>query len=136
LNVASLAADCGIDQRTAQHWLAVLEASYVLFRLPAHERSFRKRPVRTPKLYVIDPGLAAAVVGVKDARDLAVHPARGALFETWAVTELLKARFNAGLPSNLSFWRDRAGNEIDVLAGDGGGPVPIEVKAGSTLSPD
>jgi CRISPR-associated endonuclease/helicase Cas3 len=136
VNVASLAADCGIDQRTAQQWLALLEASYVIFRLPANERTFRKRPVRTPKLYVIDPGLAAAVVGVRDAGDLQTHPARGALFETWVVTEFVKARYNAALPSNLSFWRDRAGNEIDLLVDDGRRQIPVEVKAGKTLSPD
>jgi len=136
LNVASLAADCGIDQRTAQQWLSLLEASYVIFRLPANERSFRKRPVRTPKLYVIDPGLAAAVLGVRSARDLQGHPARGALFETWVVTEFLKARYNAALPSNLSFWRDRVGNEIDLLVDDGRREVPVEAKAGKTPSPD
>jgi CRISPR-associated endonuclease/helicase Cas3 len=136
VNVASLAADCGIDQRTAQQWLSLLEASYVIFRLPVSERSFRKRPVRTPKLYVIDPGLAAAAVGVRSARDLAGHPARGALFETWAVTEFLKARYNSALPSNLSFWRDRAGSEIDLLAGDRRHPIAVEMKAGKNVSPD
>jgi CRISPR-associated endonuclease/helicase Cas3 len=135
LNVASLASDCGIDQRTAQQWLGLLEASYVLFRLPASERSFRNRPVRTPKLYVIDPGLAAAAVGIRSASDLRDHPARGPLFETWVVTEFLKTRYNAALPSNLSFSRDRTGNEIDLLVGEGGRRVPVEAKAGGTPSP-
>lgn len=136
LNMASLAGDCGIDQRTAQHWLSVLEASYVLYRLPANERTFRKRPVRTPKLYVIDPGLAAAAIGIRDSGDLRTHPARGALFETWVVSEFLKARYNAALPSNLSFWRDRTGNEIDLLVDTGRGEMPVEVKAGATLAAD
>ncbi len=132
--MASLAAHCGIDQRTAQQWLSLLEASYVILRLPANEPTFRKRPVRTPKLYVVDPGLAAAVVGVRDASDLRTHPARGALFETWVVTEFVKARYNAALPPNVSFWRDRAGNEIDLLLDDGSRQTPVEVKAGATVS--
>ena len=64
------------------------------------------------------------------------HAQRGALFETWIIAELLKGRFNRGLPSNLYFWRDSAGNEIDVLLDQGERLLPIEIKAGTTINPD
>ena len=54
-------------------------------------------------------------MGIKGAAALRTHPQREALFETWVVSELLKLRFHAGLPSDLFFWRDRSGNEVDVL---------------------
>ena len=61
---------------------------------------------------------------------------RVALFETWAIGELLKARYNRGLESNLYFWRDRSGNEVDVLIEAGDRLAPIEIKAGQTISND
>lgn len=62
------------------------------------------------------------------------HALRGALFETWVLSELLKKRYNAGQPSNLYFWRDRTGNEIDILADLGSVLVPLEIKSGRTVT--
>jgi len=86
----SLANDCGINHNTAKAWISILEASYILFLLSPHHRNFNKRLVKTPKLYFHDTGLAAWLLGVQSADQLAIHPQRGALFETWAVGELLK----------------------------------------------
>ena len=61
---------------------------------------------------------------------------RGALFETWVIGELLKSRFNRGLVSNLYFWRDNTGNEIDVLAESAGRLIPVEIKSGQTVTKD
>lgn len=75
-------------------------------------------------------------MGVQNAEQLATHPQRGALFETWVVAELLKGRYNRALPSNLFFWRDNTGNEVDIIADQGLTLLPIEVKAGQTISAD
>ena len=136
LNLTSLATDCGITHNTARAWLSVLEASYVVHLLQPHHRNFAKRLIKSPKLYFLDPGLAAWLIGIQDPRQLAIHPQRGELFETWVVAELLKARFNAALASNLYFWRDRAGLEVDVLMDQGPKLVPVEVKSGQTLVGD
>lgn len=64
------------------------------------------------------------------------HSMRGALFETWVVAELIKGRYNRGLRSNLFFWRDSTGNEVDVLAEQGERLIPIEIKAGRTITTD
>lgn len=136
LNLSALAADCGITHNTAKAWLSVLEASFVVILLRPHFRNFGKRLVKTPKLYFVDPGLAAWLLEVRSVEQLIAHPLRGALFETWAIAELLKGRANAALASNLYFWRDRAGLEVDCVLDRGTALVPVEVKAGQTLAGD
>jgi uncharacterized protein len=136
LNLSGLASDCGITHNTARAWLSALEASYIVHLLPPHHTNFGKRLVKTPKLYFFDPGLAAWLLGVETAEQLATHAMRGALFETWLVAELLKARFNRGLASNLYFWRDRAGHEVDLLIEKGETLVPVEAKSGQTVAAD
>lgn len=136
LNLSTLAADCGITHNTARSWLSVLEASYLVHLLQPHHRNFNKRLVKTPKLYFYDPGLAAWLLGVQTPAQLVTHPQRGALFETWVVSEMLKARFNRALASNLYFWQDRSGHEVDVLAEQGGTLIPVEVKSGQTVVAD
>lgn len=133
LNLSSLANDCGITHPTAAAWISVLQASYVAFLLPPHHRNFNKRLIKTPKLYFYDSGLAAWLLGIQEPQQLTTHPLRGALFENLIVSELVKARFHRGLPSNLYFWRDRSGNEIDVLIEVADKLYPIEVKAGQTV---
>jgi len=135
-NLSGLAADCGVTHNTARAWLSVLEASYVIHILQPHHRNFNKRTIKTPKLYLWDTGLACRLLGIQNAEQIDVHPLRGALFETWVVAELLKARHNRGLDSNLFFWRDRSGNEIDVLLEQAGKLMPVEIKAGATISAD
>lgn len=136
LNLSALAADCGITHNTAKAWLSVLEASFIVVLLRPHFRNFGKRLVKTPKLYFVDPGLAAWLLEIRSEEQLIAHPLRGALFETWAIAELLKGRANAALASNLYFWRDRAGLELDCVLDRGTALVPIEVKAGQTVASD
>jgi predicted AAA+ superfamily ATPase len=136
LNLAALGADCGISAVTAAKWLSVLETSYLMFRLPPYHRNFGKRLVKTPKLYCLDVGLMAWLLGIRDLTTLQTHPARGALFETWVVSELVKTRFNAGQDAALFFWRDSIGHEVDVLLETPQGLQGIEVKSGATFASD
>ena len=136
LNLSSLGNDCGITHNTARAWLSVLEASYLVYLLRPHHRSFDKRLVKSPKLYFYDPGLAAWLLGVQTPDQLATHPLRGGLFETWVVSELLKALYNRALEDNLYFWRDHSGHEVDLLIDRGTELVPVEVKSGQTVNRD
>lgn len=132
LNMAALAADCGISAVTAKEWLTVLEASYIVTLLRPHHNNYGKRLVKSPKLYFLDTGLAAWLMGIRDSETLQTHAARGALFETWVVSELFKDRLNAGEPPDLYFWRDSTGHEIDVVFETAMGLTPIELKSGTT----
>ncbi|MGM0578371.1 MAG: ATP-binding protein [Myxococcota bacterium] len=136
VNLSGLASDCGVTHNTARSWLSVLEAGFVVHRLQPHHRNFSKRLVKTPKLYFWDAGLAAWLLGVRRAEELATHAMRGPLFETWAVAEIAKAFANRGEPPPLAFWRDRAGHEIDVLVERAGTAIPVEVKSGLTVTRD
>jgi predicted AAA+ superfamily ATPase len=136
LNLSGLAADCGITHHTAGAWLSVLEASYIVHLLQPHHSNLGKRLVKTPKLYFHDPGLATWLLGIQSPEQLATHAQRGALFETWVVAELLKARFHRALGSNLTFWRDKSGHEVDVLIEEGSRLIPVEIKSGQTVTAD
>jgi hypothetical protein len=136
LNLAALGVDCGISAVTARQWLTVLEASYLVMRLPPYYRNFGKRLVKTPKLYFLDVGLMAWLLGIRHAAAIETHASRGALFETFVVSELVKQRFNAGRPHDLYFWRDNIGHEVDVLYETPQGLQAIEIKSGSTFSSD
>jgi uncharacterized protein len=136
LNLAALGADCGISAVTAREWLSVLEASYLVTRLQPYHRNFGKRLVKTPKLYFLDAGLMAWLLGIRDADSIHTHAARGALFETWVVSELLKQRYNRGENAKLYFWRDNVGHEVDVLYETPQGLQAIEIKSGSTFAAD
>lgn len=133
LNLNALANDCGIAQPTAAAWMNVLEASFVVKRLAPYYRNFGKRLVKTPKLYFLDTGLAAWLLGIATEDGLSHHLARGALFETWAVTEAFKWRAVRGDAHPPYFWRDNIGNEIDLVLEQNGGLTLVEMKSGRTF---
>lgn len=134
LNMQNLAIETGVDNKTISSWLSVLESSFILFRLQPHHSNFNKRLVKMPKLYFFDTGLATALLGITDQSQLHQHPLKGALFENFIITELLKNRLNKGLPPGLFFWRDNTGHEIDVVKERDGQLFPIEIKSGSTIT--
>jgi len=136
LNLSALASDCGISHVTAREWMTVLEASYIVYLLRPHHRNFGKRLVKMPKLYFLDTGLMAYLLGIRDTDTLSTHASRGALFETLVVSEWVKRQFNAGQVAELYFWRDSAGHEVDLLIPDGNRFMPVEIKSGSTFSAD
>ena len=136
LNLAALGADCGLSASTAREWLSVLEASYLVTRIQPYYQNFGKRLVKTPKLYFLDVGLMAWLIGIRDTVTLDTHVSRGALFETFVVSELIKRQYNQGQNADLYFWRDSAGNEIDLLFDTPKGLQAIEIKSGSTFASD
>jgi hypothetical protein len=136
LNMASMAADCGISVTTVKRWLSILETSFIIFLLRPHHRNFNKRLVKSPKLYFLDTGLLCYLLRIQSPEQLTTHAARGAVFESWVVTELLKNYYNRGATPDLYFWRDSTGHEIDILIDHGQELVPIEVKSGQTFASD
>ena len=136
LNVNSLSNDAGVSHTTAKNWLSVLEASYILFLLQPYHRNISKRLVKSPKLYFYDVGLAAYLLGIENEKQISRDPLRGGLFENMVIAEVLKYRFNQGQRSNLYFYRDSKGNEVDLLLVNGPDLYPIEIKAGMTITRD
>lgn len=136
LNFSSLAADCGISQPTAKAWSSVLEASFIAFRLASYHGNISKRLIKMPKLHFYDTGLACWLLGIRDAAQLDVHPLRGAIFESWVVSEIIKQRFNHGEANGVFFFRNKAGLESDAMVQGRKGLKLVEVKIGQTISAD
>jgi uncharacterized protein len=136
INFTQLSNDVGADVKTMQSWMGILQASYIVYLLPPFFQNFNKRLTKTPKLYFYDTGLACNLLRIAEPNLLVQHPFKGALFENLMVTELLKNRFNQGQRSNLYFWRESSGHEIDVLIDEGLQQIPIEIKSGQTINSD
>ena len=134
LNYSSLANDCGISQPSAKAWFSILEASFIAFRLPTFNAGPRKRLVKMPKLYFYDTGLVCWLLGIREPQQLRSHPLRGAIFETWMVSEILKHRTNRGETRGLSFYRDSNGAEIDLIIEQPDGLTLLEAKSSATPS--
>lgn len=136
VNLSALAADAGVTQQTAKRWLAALEIGFLATTLPPHHANYRKRLRKRHRLHFLDTGLVCYLLDIPDARTLARHPLRGAVFESFVVSELVKAFAAGRREPPLSWWRDAAGREIDVLIDAGGRIVPVEVKSGLTVPAD
>jgi hypothetical protein len=134
LNYAALAADCGITQPTAKAWMSVLETSFIAFRLPAFSRNIRKRLIKMPKLHFHDTGLACWLLGIRNVEQLRTHPLRGAIFETWVVSEILKHRLNRGEPGSLYHYRDQNAIEADLIIEHSNRLTLVEARATQTAA--
>lgn len=136
LNLSALGNECGITHTTAQSWLSVLQASFICFLLQPYHRNFNKRITKQPKLYFYDTGLLSALLGIENASQLKNHYYRGAIFETFIISEMVKYAMHRGKRHAGYFWRDHRGNEIDYLIEHGNHLTAIEIKSGETLSTD
>ena len=134
LNYSSLAADCGISQPTAKAWLSILEACFLTFRLPAFQDAPGKRLVKASKLYFHDAGLACWLLGIREPGQLRSHPLRGAVFENWVVSEVVKHRANRGHARGLWFYRDRNGAEADLVIEGPKGRTLVDVNVDAAFS--
>jgi len=136
LNMQSIGNECGVTHNTVKSWLSVLQASGIIKLLRPWHTNVSKRMVKSPKLYFLDTGLACFLLGIQKAEHLQGHPLRGALFETFAVSEAYKQHDNAGRPEQLWFCRDSNENEVDLLAGSEVSLDAWEIKSSMTLSSD
>lgn len=136
LNMQSLASDAGVSDKTAKNWLSILETCYLIHYVRPHFANFGKRLTKSPKLYMTDVGLAAALIGIQNTTQMQNHPLRGALFETLVVNEFLKSRCNTGQRDPLYFWRDNIGTEVDLILERGTEIAAVEIKSGITVASD
>ncbi|OGR50923.1 MAG: AAA family ATPase [Elusimicrobia bacterium RIFCSPLOWO2_02_FULL_39_32] len=136
LNLSSLGNEAGVSHQTAHEWISLLEVSYIIFRLPPYHKNFNKRIIKMSKLYFYDVGLASYLLGIENISQVERDPLKGSLFENMIVADILKGRFNKVRESNLSFFRDSNGNEVDIIAQTPMGSVAIEIKSGQTIVPD
>ena len=128
LNLASFSRDLGIDGTTVRRWLSVLETSGIVVNLPSYSTNLGKRVVRRPKLHFLDVGLACFLCGIENEEALLKSPIRGALFESWVISEVYKSWWNEGKQPRLFYYRDAAQKEIDLLVDRNSKLFPFEIK--------
>lgn len=135
LNMSTLAGDVGVAVGTIRAWLSVLEASFLVALVPAWHTNARKQVVKAPKLHFLDSGLACHLLGIHGREHLALHPLRGALFESWMVSEIIKHRLNQGLPMDCWHFRATRGPEVDLMVRGASGWILVEAKSAQTVDP-
>jgi predicted AAA+ superfamily ATPase len=136
LNKTDLAGPLGVSVPTIGQWLGVLETTGLITLLPPYFENFGKRLTKSPKLYWLDSGLAAHLLGIRARQELERSPFRGALWEGHVAAEILKCQVNRGKRRELYYFRDEQGMEVDfLLPGPGGSIRLVEAKAGSTVTP-
>ena len=133
-SAAAISNECGIDVRTVNAWIGILQSSYIIFLLPPHHYNFNKRVVKSPKLYFYDTGVACSLLGLKSKEEISVSHFKGALFENYVITEIMKSNLNTGTNAKLYFWRDNNGTEIDLIIDNNGKLLPIEIKSSQTYN--
>jgi predicted AAA+ superfamily ATPase len=136
LNLTSLGNDCGISHTTAKAWLSILESSFIIQLLQPYYENFNKRIVKSPKLYFTDTGLLCHLLDIENAKQIQTHYLKGAIFENFIFSELVKQYANKGKSAPVYYWRDKTGNEIDFLLPQIDKHILIEVKAGKTIHSD
>lgn len=132
LNMADLADEIGISAPTVKRWLSVLETSQLIYLLQPYYKNFGKRIRKSPKLYVLDPGLATFLTGLHTREAVLQGPSLGPLVETAAVTEWLKFFRQRGEQPHVYYWQSGPGKEVDLIIERDGMLYGIEVKATAT----
>ena len=136
INLSQIGSDAGVSHNTARSWLSVMEASYIVHRLPAWHTNIRKQVIKAPKLHFFDSGLVCYLLGIREPEQLRLHPLRGAIFESWVVSEIYKERVHRGLQPDMYHYREARGPEIDLLVECGAGIEAVEIKSGATINRD
>lgn len=133
-NASALALDTGVDVKTIQSWIGILESSYIIYLLKPHYKNFNKTIVKRPKIYFYDTALVCSLIGILNEEQLDLNPAKGAIFENMVINEFVKNCTNQGVEINLFYWRDKTGHEIDLIIDEYPELLPIEIKSGKTIN--
>jgi len=132
-NANSVANDIGVTLKTIQSWASILETSGIIRFVRPYFNNVSKQLTKTPKLYFMDCGLVCHLLGWSTPEVLESGAMAGPIFETFAVSEILKSYLNAGEDvRDILFYRDVQKREIDLLIKRGDVLHPIEIKKSAT----
>ncbi len=136
LNMSEIARDIGVSVMTVKKWISVLEASYIVFLLPPFYRNLGKRIIKSPKIYFHDTGLVSHLTGIRNKELFEQGPLHGALFENYVVSETYRKELHARTGSELFYFRDSNGNEVDLIVDRKFQRQFIEIKSSHTYRPE
>jgi predicted AAA+ superfamily ATPase len=133
-NATSISNDVGVSSKTVKEWLSVLEASYIIFTLSPYFQNIGKQATKMPKVYFYDTGLLCRLLDLGSAKELETHYLVGSIFENFVVADIQKELMNRKSMDRLFFFREKNGNEVDLLIKRGETFIPIEIKKAGTFS--
>lgn len=136
VNESSLASDAGINYRTLQGWLSILESTHIIYRLKPWSLSRGSQEIKTPKLYFCDTGIVSCLLGIETPQQMNRDPLMGQIFENLIVMEALKAEYDCNMIDSLAFFRNSNGIEVDLIHSRPEGRNIFEIKASMTPSRD
>ncbi len=134
LNYTTYANDLGVDVKTIKRWVAILEASYIIFLLPPYYDNFGKRMIKSPKIYFYDTGLVAYLTGIETHKQYEQGPMAGSLFENFVIADIYKRELHQKTHSELYFLRTNNGVEVDLIIDRNRYREFIEIKLNSTFN--
>ena len=134
VNYNSLAGDVGVSNKTIEDWISVLEATFIIYRIPPYFENIGKRLIKSPKIYFWDTGLLSYLLGIRNVEALSNHYLVGGIFENLVVSEIMKTKNNKKNEGDIYFYRDSSGREVDLVIKTSKGAIPIEIKSANHFS--
>ena len=136
LNKTDIAAPLGVSVPTVTQWLSILEITSQILLIPPFYENFGKRITKSPKLCLMDSGLACHLLGITNQRELDRSPFLGSIFEGWVASEIIKHCLHRGRSRSLYHFRDHQGLEVDFILDEGNARLSlIEAKASKSPLP-
>lgn len=132
-NASQIASQIGISQTSVMQWLSILEASYIVFRLQPYYKNYKKRLSKRSKLYFYDSAIVSHLLGIESPDHLAIHASRGAIFEGFIISEVIKTASALGKRPSIYYWREHSGIEVDLLIERPQDLIALEAKSGMTI---
>ncbi|MCR4662193.1 MAG: DUF4143 domain-containing protein [Clostridia bacterium] len=136
VNYDDISRNIGIDVKTVKKWLSILKTSGIITIIEPYLKNRSNRVIKTPKLYFMDTGLCSYLCRWNDAKQLEESQMAGAFYETYVISEIIKSFYNDGIDPFLVpnykpyYYRDKDGNEVDLIIESIDGIYPIEIKKG------
>jgi predicted AAA+ superfamily ATPase len=126
LNASEIGKSLSISYHTVKKYMDILEGTFMVRMLQPWFENISKRQIKSAKLYIRDSGLLHALLDIRDAEQLQVHPKLGSSWEGFALEEIIK-EYHA-LPEECYFWATQAGAELDLLIIKDGKKIGFEFK--------
>lgn len=126
INYSELSKSLGADSRTIRRYIEIFEQSFVLFRLYPYSKNKRDEISKSAKIYFFDTGVRNALIG--DFSSLDARADKGALFENFIISEIVKQNSYKELNYSLHYWRTKQGSEIDIVLERGAELFGVEIK--------
>jgi len=136
-NASSYANDIGVNYKTIQSWLSILEASYIVFTIEPYFHNLGKRIIKRPKVYFWDTGLVCYLTGIRTKELLEKGPLCGPVFENYLISEIFKSIKHQNKEHKLFYFKSSSGSESDLIIEDRANKKIIftEIKYNKTARP-